>query len=69
MCQEHNILNTPISPYIDKELLHNKPLFINGSKISDDTGFAYDHPNITTDLVREQLESFIAANLFPPVLQ
>ena len=41
----HNINNTPLSPYLDKELLYHKHLFIDGSKI-ESTGFKYAYPEV-----------------------
>ena len=51
-CQRDGVINTPLSPYIDQELLYNKHLHIDGSKI-EATGFHYEVPHITNDLVRE----------------
>ena len=34
LCQEMKILNTPITPFIDKELLYENKLWIDGSKIT-----------------------------------
>lgn len=36
---------TPLTPYIDKELLKHNHLFVNGSKI-EETGFTYEHPEV-----------------------
>jgi len=67
LCEKHAILNTPLSPYIDKELLYNKHLSVDGSKITA-TGFVYEHPEITTELLREQVTAFISQGLFPPTI-
>ena len=32
------MLNTPLTPYIDKELLYNNNLFVDGSKIVKESG-------------------------------
>lgn len=40
--------NTPLTPYIDKELLQHTPLHIDGSAIERETGFEYTHPNVST---------------------
>jgi nucleoside-diphosphate-sugar epimerase len=69
ICQEHGIVNTPLSPYIDKELLYNRHLSVSGEKIIGQAGFAYDYPKLTKDILREQIQKFIDAKYFPPLLQ
>ena len=64
MCKEHNIKFTPLSPYIDKELLSNNNLSIDGSAI-EETGFKYEVPEMTEALIREELDYFVKLNLFP----
>lgn len=51
-CQRDGIINTPLSPYIDQELLYNKHLNIDGSKI-EGTGFSYELPRVSLELLRE----------------
>jgi len=68
LCKQKNIVNTPLTPYIDQELLANNNLSVDGSAI-EATGFKYDHPEITEGLVREQIDYFINQNLFPPLQQ
>jgi nucleoside-diphosphate-sugar epimerase len=67
LCQENKVLNTPISPYIDKELLSNNNLFIDGSKITKDSSFTYKE-KCTLDTVKEQLQAAIKQAIFPNVL-
>jgi nucleoside-diphosphate-sugar epimerase len=67
VCQENKVLNTPISPYIDKELLYNNNLFIDGTKITKDSSFKYKE-KCNLDLVKEQLQAAIKQNIFPNVL-
>lgn len=67
LCQKHKILNTPLSPYIDKELLYNNSLAVDGTKITKE-GFKYQHPKFTKDLLQGMIESFITQGIFPPVL-
>jgi len=43
--QEHGIHNTPLTPYIDKELLQHNHLYIDGSRIQS-TGFQYKYPTV-----------------------
>ena len=51
-CAKDGIANTPLSPYIDQELLYNKHLHVDGSKI-ESVGFIYEVPRPTLDLLRE----------------
>jgi len=68
ICTEHNIINTPISPYIDKELLYNQHLSVDGTAITKKTDFKYEVPNLNKDILKEQIDKFIANKLFPPII-
>jgi len=67
LCARHRILNTPVSPFIDQELLRDNHLSVDGSKIARDTSFKYQK-QATLELLKEQLQAFIAQGVFPPVL-
>jgi len=64
LCKKEGINNTPLTPYLDQELLYNNSLSVDGSKI-ESTGFTYDHPVLTEQLLREQVAYFTEQNLFP----
>ncbi|KAK2168956.1 hypothetical protein LSH36_13g22038 [Paralvinella palmiformis] len=66
-CQKDGISNTPITPYIREDVLMHRHQFVNGTRILK-TGFTYDHPTLTKDLLKEVLDDFIAMNLYPPSL-
>lgn len=66
MCKEKGITNTPLSPFIDKELLYNNPMSIDGTAI-ETTGFSYEVPQITKDLVVESIKYFEDLKLFPQI--
>ena len=68
LCREQGILNTPLSPFLDKELLAHNHTYVDGTAISKATGFVYSHPELTVELLREELELAILAKHFPPVL-
>lgn len=51
-CTRDGITNTPLSPYLDQELLYNRHLHIDGTKI-ENVGFVYEVPRLTLDLLRE----------------
>jgi len=64
LCKNEGIENTPLTPYLDQELLYNNALSVDGSKI-ESTGFRYDHPQMTEQLLREQVAYFVDQGLFP----
>ncbi|KAG6967903.1 hypothetical protein JG687_00004026 [Phytophthora cactorum] len=67
LCTEHGITNTPLTPYIDKELLQHNHLYADGSKI-ESTGFRYEYPTLETKEVRGVLEEMVQQKIFPPIL-
>eukprot|EP00742_Colponemidia_sp_Colp-10_P003527 GILJ01003755.1.p1 GENE.GILJ01003755.1~~GILJ01003755.1.p1 ORF type:complete len:389 (+),score=54.05 GILJ01003755.1:57-1169(+) len=67
VCREVN-LNTPLTPFIDKELLYNNSLYIDGTAVEQQLGFAYTVPEISEDRIREQIQFFVSQNLFPASL-
>lgn len=70
LCKAAGILNTPLSPYIDKELLYNNSLGVDGSKIvNDKIGFNYEFPKLTAALLREQIQEYIDNKVFPATLK
>jgi len=66
VCKKQGIVNTPLTPYIDPELLYDNSLSIDGSAIQA-TGFKYEYPKVTEPLIREQIDYFVKQKLFPPL--
>jgi len=64
MCQAKGIASTPLTPYIDQELLYNNAFSVDGSAI-ESTGFKYQIPAPTEALLREQLQYYVEQGLFP----
>jgi len=64
LCKAKGIVNTPLTPYLDEELLYNNSYSIDGSKISKQ-GFVYKHPTMKEADLRETLDYFIALGFFP----
>ncbi len=64
MCKLSNVQHSPLSPYIDKELLYNTSLSVDGSAI-EKTGFTYDHPQINAQAVLQSIQYWKEMNLFP----
>ncbi|XP_054162477.1 uncharacterized protein LOC128960428 [Oppia nitens] len=67
LCVNHKILNTPINPYLYKEMLQNTNLSLNGQKILS-LGFSYKKPIITKELILEIITDQIKLGLFPDIL-
>lgn len=65
MCRSADISNTPLSPYLDKELLYNNSLAVDGSKV-ESLGFEYRWPHPTIEELRRIVEEAIAQKIFPP---
>jgi nucleoside-diphosphate-sugar epimerase len=66
MTQTAGIKFTPLSPFLDKELLTNNPVFIDGSGI-ESIGFKYEHPELNKALIDESIKYFVDQQLFPKV--
>lgn len=64
LCKEQGITSTPLSPYIDQELLSNNSLSISGAGI-EKTGFKYSHPKLTKEDFVAIMEYFQTQGLFP----
>eukprot|EP00794_Sanderia_malayensis_P018877 gene18877-20777_t len=66
-CSKDGISNTPLSPYLDKELLYNNNLHVDGTKI-EKLGFVYEYPVIKTEYLREVVDDYVVLGVFPPSL-
>jgi len=64
LCKSKGIVNTPLTPYLDEELLYNNPLSVDGTKIIS-TGFTYKHPKMTEADIRESIKYFVELKFFP----
>ena len=65
ICKRSGVMNTPLTPYLDQELLYNNSLSVDGSKIESQLGFRYQVPAITEDRLREVLQGFVEVDIFP----
>ena len=65
VCKRHGITNSPLTPYLDQELLYNNSLSVDGAKIEQQCGFHYMYPEITELAVREVLDGFVEVQIFP----
>jgi nucleoside-diphosphate-sugar epimerase len=63
-CKKYGIADTPLTPYLDEELIKDQAVAVNGSKITK-LGFSYDHPKPTPELLKAVLDDFIEKGFFP----
>jgi nucleoside-diphosphate-sugar epimerase len=63
-CKKYGIADTPLTPYLDEELIKETPTAVVGTKI-EGLGFKYDYPQITAALCKEVLDDFVAKGYFP----
>jgi nucleoside-diphosphate-sugar epimerase len=64
LCKAKNITNSPLTPYLDEELLYDNPYSVDGTKITK-SGFSYKYPQITEEALRQTIQGFIKLGYFP----
>jgi len=64
LCKKHGITSTPLTPYLDEELLYKNALALNGAAFTK-TGFSYSHPKMTLDDIKAAVQYFIDNGAFP----
>jgi hypothetical protein len=64
LCKAGDIQNTPLTPYLDRELLKDNALSMDGSKI-EKMGFTYNNPEMTEQLVKQVIDEFVNAKIWP----
>jgi len=64
ICKAKGIHDTPLTPYLDEELLYKCNLHINGAAI-ESTGFRYNRPNMNAEALREVIADFERKRYFP----
>lgn len=63
-CKKYGILDTPLTPYLDEELIKEVHVAVDGTAITK-LGFTYDHPTVTAESLREVMTDFIQKKAFP----
>eukprot|EP01123_Difflugia_compressa_P011185 TRINITY_DN438_c0_g1_i1.p1 TRINITY_DN438_c0_g1~~TRINITY_DN438_c0_g1_i1.p1 ORF type:complete len:410 (-),score=95.25 TRINITY_DN438_c0_g1_i1:246-1361(-) len=66
-CKKYNIADTPLTPYLDEELIKDNSIYIDGSAI-EKLGFVYDYPVPTVPLLKEVLVDYVTKGYFPKEL-
>jgi hypothetical protein len=65
LIRKNGIVVTPLSPYLDEELLYNNALSVEGSKIERETGFTYSVPLLTKEKLVEIIDGYKALQVWP----
>ena len=66
ICQDYKIKDTsPLSPFIDQEILTKNHLSIDGSAIEKDTPFRYKYPMLNENYLIEVIDEFAKQGYYP----
>lgn len=65
LLQNSNIAHTPLSPYLDQDVLREGHFQLDGSLFEKTTGFRYERPHVPKDFIREMVESYKEVNWWP----
>ncbi|KAI9483315.1 MAG: hypothetical protein EXX96DRAFT_557676 [Benjaminiella poitrasii] len=65
LLRKNGINVTPLSPYLDEELLRHNALYVDGSKIERETGFSYSVPYLSNEKLLEIIDEYKALNVWP----
>lgn len=63
-CHKDDILNTPLTPHMDPEVLVHKHLRLDGKKLNG-LGFTLNVPEPTVDKLKEVVEDYVKMKVFP----
>lgn len=55
----------PLSPFMEKELLKDTDLSLDGSRFEKVTGMVYDRPRITKEEIEKMIDSYRRMNWWP----
>lgn len=55
----------PLTPFMEKELLKDTDLSMDGSRVEKVVGFTYEKPKITKELVQEMIDSYTRIGWWP----
>jgi len=66
-CKKYGIVDTPLTPYLDEELIKDNAISVDGSAI-EAIGFNYEYPTPTVDLLKEVMLDYVQKGFFPKEL-
>jgi nucleoside-diphosphate-sugar epimerase len=55
----------PLTPFMEKELLKDTDLSMDGSRLEKVVGFTYEKPKITAELVQDMIDSYTRIGWWP----
>jgi nucleoside-diphosphate-sugar epimerase len=55
----------PLTPFMEKELLKDTDLSMDGSRLEKVVGFKYEHPKLTKELMQGMIDSYIRIGWWP----
>ena len=55
----------PLTPFLEKELLKDTDLSMDGSRLKQVVGFKYEKPKITKELVQDMIDSYTRIGWWP----
>jgi len=64
LCKSKGIQNTPLTPYLDEELLYNDEVLLDGSKLNK-LGFSISRASVTEQALRDTIAGFVTLGYFP----
>lgn len=64
LCKAHSITGTPLTPYLDEELLYKNAMSLDGAAFGK-TGFSYEHAKMTLADLKASVQYFIDIGAFP----
>ena len=62
---ESSISPGPLSPFMEKELLKDTDLSMNGDRLEKVVAFEYEKPKMTKELIEEVIESYKKMRWWP----
>ncbi|CAI4216188.1 unnamed protein product [Parascedosporium putredinis] len=66
LLEEANITRPgPLTPFMEKELLKDTDLSMDGARLEEVVGFSYEKPELTKELIEEVIESYKKMNWWP----
>jgi nucleoside-diphosphate-sugar epimerase len=65
ICKTFNITQSPLTPYMDIEILKENYLSVDGSKIEEELAFVYQYPLVTQEALEAVIAEFVAQEYFP----
>jgi nucleoside-diphosphate-sugar epimerase len=64
LCKKHNITATPLTPYLDEELLYKNAMALDGTAFGK-TGFSCERPKVSLADIKESVQYWIDTGAFP----